>query len=378
MRQKPTETVIADAGDAGEHLYVTPEMERSEGSPPSNTTNKNDHGNYTLPEELPAVKEDDLILWKGHLTKFGLNSLNDFQIQAIQSVQLSRDVIVVQPTGSGKSLCFQLPSLFEREKFVVVITPTISLINSQIEGLKKVNIDAIALGRPAGQDAQRNHDRLFNNNNGSSFPSIVFMTPEHFVNRVSYNLERIKTNVKLLVLDKVHKMFDRNSNFRSSYDFFKGIKDSFSCVPVMTLTATLSQTQVQSLCADYLKNPVLIKGSINRSNIKLNIKSYVTSKKKKSSRSVIKENTKEDIWSECATDIKNISGDEYAIIYMDFRSDVELMTSSLKLLLGEENFRPYYGKEMTHDVKKKTDSAFRGKEFQVLVATESCEVGTHS
>ena len=146
----------------------------------------------------------------------------------------------------------------------------------------------------------------------------------------------------------------------------------------MTLTATLSQTQVQSLCADYLKNPVLIKGSINRSNIKLNIKSYVTSKKKRSSRSAVKENTKEDIWSECATDIKNISGDEYAIVYMDFRSDVELMTSSLKLLLGEENVRPYYGKGMTHDVKKKTDSAFRGKEFQVLVATESYEVGTHS
>lgn len=62
MRQKPTETVIADAGEV-EHLYITPEMEQSEGSPQSNTTNKNDHGNYTLPEELPAVKEDDLILW---------------------------------------------------------------------------------------------------------------------------------------------------------------------------------------------------------------------------------------------------------------------------------------------------------------------------
>lgn len=118
-------------------------------------------------------------------------------------------------------------------------------------------------------------------------------------------------------------------------------------MPVMTLTATLSQTQVQSLCMDYLKNPVLIKGSINHSNIKLNIKSCVTSKKKKSSRSAVKENTKEDIWSECAMDIKNISGDEYAIVYMDFRSDVELMTSSLKLLLGEENVRPYYRKGMT-------------------------------
>ena len=73
-------------------------------------------------------------------------------------------MIVVQPTGSGKSLCFQLPSLFDCEKYVVVVSPTISLINSQIEGLKKVNIDAIALGRPARKDAQLNHDRLFNSN----------------------------------------------------------------------------------------------------------------------------------------------------------------------------------------------------------------------
>ena len=208
MTQTPTESVIADAGEVAHGLHIDPEMEQNDGATTSNTSNKNVHGNYTLPEDLPAVKEDDLIIWKGHLTKFGLNSLNDYQIQAIQSVQLGRDVIVVQPTGSGKSLCFQLPSLFEHEKFVVVITPTISLINSQIEGLKKFNIDAIALGRLAGQDAQLNHDRLFNNDNVKSFPSIVFMTPEHFVNRVCYHLKRIKTNVKLLVLDEVHKMFD--------------------------------------------------------------------------------------------------------------------------------------------------------------------------
>ena len=61
---------------------------------------------------------------------------------------------------------------------------------------------------------------------------------------------------------------------------------------------------------------------------------------------------------------------------MDFCSDVELMTSSLKLLL-RENVRPYYGRDTTYYVKK-TDCDFRAKEFQVLVATESYEVGTHS
>lgn len=106
-------------------LNTSQEMKRWEGSPLSDQSNKKGHRNYSLPEELPAVKEDDLIVWKAHLTKFGLNSLNDVQIQAIQGVQLGRNVMVVQLTGSGKSLCFQLPSLFEcGNKMVVVISST--------------------------------------------------------------------------------------------------------------------------------------------------------------------------------------------------------------------------------------------------------------
>ena len=336
--------------------------------------------NYTVPEKLPEIKEEDLIVWKGHLTKFGLSSLNEFQMQAIQSVQLGRDTIVIQPTGSGKSLCFQLPALFDRHKFVVVVSPTLSLINSQIEGLTRLNIDAIALGRAAGPNAQTHHDRLFANDDRNQSPSIVFMTPEHFVKNECYNLQRMKECIKLIVLDEVHKMFDRNADFRSSYEYFKDIKKTFSGVPVMTLTATLNQSQLQNLCESYLETPVLIKGSIDRNNIKINIKPYVQSKKRSNSSgcSESSSNPKQEIWTATAMDVKNITGDEYAIVYMDFKSDVQLMTSSLKRQLGEENVRPYFGSGMTHETKKKTDSDFRGQDFQVLVATESYEVGTHS
>ena len=51
--------------------------------------------NYTLLEKLPEMREDDLIIWKGHVTKFGLSSLNEFQMKAIQSVQHGRDTIPV-------------------------------------------------------------------------------------------------------------------------------------------------------------------------------------------------------------------------------------------------------------------------------------------
>lgn len=116
---------------------------------------------YTLPEKLPIIKEDDLVVWKGHLTKFGLSSLSDFQLQAIQSIQLGGDTIIVKPTGSCMSLRFQLPSLFKCQKFVVMVSPTLSLINSRIEELKKLQIDAITLGRAAAEEAQLNHDNLF-------------------------------------------------------------------------------------------------------------------------------------------------------------------------------------------------------------------------
>ena len=311
------------------------------------------------------------------MTRFGLSKFENFQLHAIQSVCLGRDTIVVQPTGSGKSLCFQLPSLIDRKKFVVVVSPTISLINSQIEGLKSLGIDAFSLGRAAGIESHLNHERIFSADGKRSFPSVVFMTPEHFFNHVQYNLEQNKDHIKLIVLDEVHKMFDRNSDFRSSYDFFKNIKDTFSGVPVMKLTATLSQEQLQSLCNDYLRNPVLIEGSIDRSNIKLNIKPYVTPVKQRSGKNE-KAKSAVDVWCTCATDIKTITKDEYAIVYMDFRNDVKLMTSSLRTIIGEDNVRPFYGKGMTHDEKRKTDSDFRAKDFQVLVATESYEVGTHS
>jgi len=59
------------------------------------------------------------------------------------------------------SLRLQLPSLFKCQKFVVMVSPTLSLINSRIEELKKLQIDAITLGRAAAEAAQLNHDRIF-------------------------------------------------------------------------------------------------------------------------------------------------------------------------------------------------------------------------
>ena len=67
------------------------------------TDNKTSSANND--NHLPEVKEEDLLFWKGHMTKFGYTTFKEYQKKAINSVQLGRDIVVIQPTGSGTSLC---------------------------------------------------------------------------------------------------------------------------------------------------------------------------------------------------------------------------------------------------------------------------------
>lgn len=117
-----------------------------------------DHS-YTLPEQLSSLHREDEILWKGH--SFGYSTFKPFQLRAIQAIQEGRDVVVIQPTGSGKSICFQIPSLIENNKMTIIICPTISLIQSQVAGLEKKGIDAIAFGHCAGGNARGNNESIW-------------------------------------------------------------------------------------------------------------------------------------------------------------------------------------------------------------------------
>ena len=155
-------------------------------------------------------------------------------------------VIVVKRTGSGKSLCYQLPSLFKNDKTTVVICPTISLINSQLESLRSNNINAVA----ASPNFEMDVSVLFE----EELPPLIYTTQEFFENKLKFSLNSEK--VKLVVIDEVHKVFDRNDSFRSSYNSLTRIHNKFPTVPIMALTATLYEDQLQSLCSQYLVKPV--------------------------------------------------------------------------------------------------------------------------
>ena len=76
---------------------------------------------------------------------FNLTSFKGFQQEIIDAVLAKRDAIVIQPTGSGKSLCYQFPPIHEQKK-AIVVTPTISLMQDQVRNLEQKGIKAIYLG----------------------------------------------------------------------------------------------------------------------------------------------------------------------------------------------------------------------------------------
>ena len=84
----------------------------------------------------------------------------EFQIQVISAIGHGNDVILVQPTGSGKSICFMVPALLNPSKVCIVIEALVAIINNQVETLQRKGIDTLALGGIAGNLKTKNYCRV--------------------------------------------------------------------------------------------------------------------------------------------------------------------------------------------------------------------------
>ena len=105
-----------------------------------------------------ATKEDTALNSQLNKVKEILKIANfkEFQLEAIELLQTGKDVVIVQPTGSGKSLCYTVPALLNPGKITLVIEPVVAIITNQVLSLRAKGIDAVALGRAAGANKLTN------------------------------------------------------------------------------------------------------------------------------------------------------------------------------------------------------------------------------
>ena len=207
-------------------------------------TDVNSLGSNTDPSVLSQQTEGDLILDQTEpqaivmsqpvnithdsemlKAKLNIKVYKQFQVEVIEALHMNKDVIVVQPTGSGKSLCYVASALLN--PVTLVIEPVVAVITDQVHSLKNMGLDAVALGRAAGNNKLTNFRRVFVDAFNSTL--LAFCTPEYlFGTPASDNFQATagqfntlkdkQGTFSLIVLDEAHKIFDCMPSFRPAFD----------------------------------------------------------------------------------------------------------------------------------------------------------------
>jgi len=163
---------------------------------------------------------------------FGYDTFRDHQLDVIEETLAGRDVFVLMPTGSGKSICFQVPSLI-RPGVGLVISPLIALMQDQVTGLRQNGIRADYLNSSLAPDAARRVERRVL----SGETDLLYISPERLL---SDAFQRFLSQfpVALFAIDEVHCVSQWGHDFRPEYLQIASVTRRFPDVPRMALTAT--------------------------------------------------------------------------------------------------------------------------------------------
>lgn len=174
----------------------------------------------------------DYLKLETHLTNhFNLTHFRLGQKEIIEDVMLGKDVLGVLPTGSGKSLCYQLPAKL-LSGVTIVVSPLISLMTDQVRQLKSMNFkDVIALN--SFMDFETRQKALRN----LSAYKLIFLSPELLQQQIiQRHLQQLAIN--LFVIDEAHCISQWGHEFRPDYLKLNKTIQLLSNPPVLTLSAT--------------------------------------------------------------------------------------------------------------------------------------------
>ena len=172
---------------------------------------------------------------------FGVERLRDGQQQVIDSVLDGKDTLAIMPTGSGKSLCYQIPSRI-LEGTAVVVSPLISLMKDQLEKLDAMGIRAAQVN----SSLNREEEEAALEGIRCTFHEIVFCTPERLTNPDFLEvLKQVK--IALVVIDEAHCISQWGHDFRPAYLEMAAAIDALGKPPVLALTATATDDVVDDI-----------------------------------------------------------------------------------------------------------------------------------
>ncbi|HVS92713.1 MAG TPA: DNA helicase RecQ [Mucilaginibacter sp.] len=281
---------------------------------------------------------------------FGYSQFRHQQEAIIEHVLGGRDVLVLMPTGGGKSVCYQLPAML-MDGLTIVISPLIALMKDQVDSLNVNGISAAFLNSSQSDAEQATITKKLKNNE----IKLLYLAPERLFRSGSTLIGFLKSlPVCLVAIDEAHCISHWGHDFRPEYLMLAGLKKEFPQIPVIALTATADKlTRKDILEKLELKKPVEFVSSFNRANI-----TYRVIPKKNSYNQLLDflEKRKED------------SG----IIYCLSRKSTEELAADLK---AEGYSAAAYHAGMDQAEKASNQEAFLRDEIKIIVATIAFGMG---
>jgi ATP-dependent DNA helicase RecQ len=272
--------------------------------------------------------------------RFGLESLRPLQSEIIDRVMDGGDALVVMPTGSGKSLCFQLPALAMREEsggegIGLVFSPLIALMEDQVAALKAKGIQAEYVNSTVGkQERLRRYEKL-----ARGEYELFYATPER-MEKPDFRdaLERVPGGVNLLAVDECHCVTKWGHDLRPAYQKIGQFREELGEPITIALTATATmpvREDIRRVLGMSNEEMPLFAAPVDRPNLTLRAREVWDDKEK-------------------IDRVKVISGElgGTGIVYFTLIKDLEVMAGMLKRAMPSRDIEIYHGKLPARERKR--------------------------
>ena len=282
---------------------------------------------------------------------FGYESFRAGQRQAIEAILSGRDTLAIMPTGAGKSLCYQVPSLLF-EGLTIVISPLIALMHDQVAALEAAGVPSAYLNSSLSSDEQRDvMDRVC-----AGEVVLLYCAPERLSRRDFRDLAA-SLDIALVAVDEAHCVSQWGHDFRPEYSM---IGDFVSGLPRRPRLAAFTATATPRVKDDIirvlgLRDPQIIQTSFDRPNLWFGTRRMSRGDK--------------DRWIG-----QYVSGhpDDSGIIYCASRREVDDLAEQLRA--AGANTRAYHA-GMNADERRRVQEDFVADRVRVIVATNAFGMG---
>lgn len=296
------------------------------------------------------TKSDNL---KASLKKiFGFDNFKGDQESIIRNLMEGHDVFVLMPTGGGKSLCYQLPSLL-MDGMAIVVSPLIALMKNQVDAINGIS-EEDGVAHYLNSSLKKSEIDKVKDDISSGKTKLLYVAPESL--NKQENVDYFKTvKISFYAIDEAHCISEWGHDFRPEYRKIRESVDQIGRAPIIALTATATdKVRTDILRSLNIEDAKQFKSSFNRPNLFYEVRP----KTKNVDKDIVKY-------------IKENSG-KSGIIYCLSRKKVEDLAEVLKA--NDIKAAPYHA-GLESEVRSKTQDDFLQEKIDVIVATIAFGMG---